>query len=186
METSKDNLSMGICCLDSGCIFPSIWSWMTAHCLSADFPWKVLWRYFPFTNRNPFTKSLSEELRRENIRSPTMQNICIYICLYIFPVQETAPESQQPHEVVSLRTGCGMWHSESVTSLENSASISVTAGHSCLCRLLSIQLSLFYNAVFIFLLLLFLFSRATTTSMSGTDAISYSDREIHTDRSSVV
>lgn len=105
--------------------------------------------------------------------------------LYIFPVQERAPKSQQPHEVVSLRTDCGMWHSESVASLEKSASISVTAGHSCLCRLLSIQLSLFYNAVFIFLLL-FLFSRATTTSMSRADAISYSDREIHTDRLSVV
>lgn len=45
--------------------------------------------------------------------------------------------------VVSFRTDRGIWHSESVTSLEKSVSISVTAGHSRLCRSLSIQLSLF-------------------------------------------
>lgn len=129
------------CSLGAGCIFPSVCSWMAAPCLRADFPWKASWRCFPFTNRYPFSTSLSEELsRRKNVLSPTMQNICI--CSYC---RREYPNHSRYIKLylVSFRADCGIWHSESVVSLEKSSSISVTAGHSRLCRLLSIQLSLF-------------------------------------------
>lgn len=114
---------------------------VAAPCLRADFPWKASWRCFPFTNRCPFSTSLSEELsRRKNVLSPTMQNI--FICSYC---RREYPNHSSYIKLylVSFRADCGIWHSESVASLEKSSSISVTAGHSRLCRLLSIQLSLF-------------------------------------------